>query len=242
MKKIAIIAPKPNWGPNYSIPPGGYFHFGVNIPIGDDTNSNLQHTSPVPAPATTPAASNRFAAVRDENIDEMSKKKRSSSTKQSTAFAIKVLKTFCAETGERYPETEETNNEDLNSLLCKFYIAARRENGQRYKLNSLKSLRFALQRHFLEVRNVDIIDDVNFNRSNTIFENVLKETKAEGLGDTDHHPEVEPEDLEKLYSSIDINNPTGLQELVWFNIMYQMCRRGRQNVREMKKKQLCCSR
>ena len=197
---------------------GGNFHFGVEIPLNDAEPPNK-----------------RFAAVNDENVEDMGKKKQAANTTQSTNF-VKVLRTYCNETGQGFSETEEmTNNEQLNVLLSRFYIAARKTNGERYKVNSLKSLRFALQRHFLEKREVDIIDDMRFKTSGVVFDNVLKETKADGFGDTEHYPEVEPEDLTKLYSSFDINTPTGLLEIVWFNIMYFLCRRGRQNLRKMTK-------
>ena len=33
-----------------------------------------------------------------------------------------------------------------------------------------------------------------------------------------YKPEIEPEDVKKLYSSFDLNSPTGLLEKVWFDI------------------------
>ena len=46
---------------------------------------------------------------------------------------------------------------------------------------------------------------------------------------------MEPEDLKKLYASLDIGTPTGLLEKVWFDIMFQLERRGRENLRSMTK-------
>ena len=54
-------------------------------------------------------------------------------------------------------------------------------------------------------------------------------------GKTEHHPEIEPEDLIKLYKSIDIWTPVGLQEKVWVDIMRFFIRRGVENLREMTK-------
>ena len=68
-----------------------------------------------------------------------------------------------------------------------------------------------------------------------VFQSILKNVKAAGKGDTIHYPEIEPEDLRKLYSSFDVDNPAGLQELCWFNIMFYLIRRGRENVRQMTK-------
>ena len=51
--------------------------------------------------------------------------------------------------------------------------------------------------------------------------------------DTNHYPEIEPEDLRKVYQSFDPNCPNGLQEKVWFDIMFHLVRRGRENLRGM---------
>ena len=74
-----------------------------------------------------------------------------------------------------------------------------------------------------------------FRNSNQCFENKLKEIKANGKGETNHYPEIEPEDLKKLYSSFDLDTPAGPFEKVWFDIMFQLVRRGRENLRTMTK-------
>lgn len=64
---------------------------------------------------------------------------------------------------------------------------------------------------------------------------MLKHIRSLGEGETDHYPEIEPEDITKLYNSFNMNNPTALQEKVWFDIMYNLGRRGREILRTMKK-------
>ena len=59
-----------------------------------------------------------------------------------------------------------------------------------------------------------------------------------GKGKVESHPEIEPEDIRKLYSSFDVETPGGLQENVWFDIMFRLCRRGRENLRQMTKSSL----
>ena len=71
--------------------------------------------------------------------------------------------------------------------------------------------------------------------SNTCFKNMLKTIIKSGKGDINHYPEIEPEDVKKLYSSFDLNSPTGLLEKVWFDIMFFLCRRGCENLRDMNK-------
>ena len=171
----------------------------------------------------------RFVVPSDDHIKEMTKKKNSKNTENNTNFALRVLESFCKKTHTSFTDS------NLDVLLSKLYISARTSKGENYKLNSLKSLRSSLQRYFLKERNVDIINNDVFRNSNLCYENKLKETKANGKGETNHYPEIEPEDLKKLYSSFDLETPTGLFEKVWFDIMFQLVRRGRENLRTMTK-------
>ena len=56
-----------------------------------------------------------------------------------------------------------------------------------------------------------------------------------GKGSTEHHPEIEPEDLKTLYENTNIETPTGLQQKVWFDILYHFSRRGCEGQRSMTK-------
>ena len=173
----------------------------------------------------------RFAAVSEENLEDLLKKKNSPKTDESTGFALNILKKYCEESGLVVPESPA----EFNLFLCRFYAALRTKKGDYYKLNSMNSIRFSLQRHFKEKKKVDIIEDNIFVEANTTFRNILQKIKAAGKGDTVHYAEVEPEDLIRLNEGFDPYNPTGLQHLVWFNIMYYLIRRGRENMRAMTK-------
>ena len=195
------------------------FDFGVNLDCDDEAAN---------------AGPKRFAQVSDEVVNNMAKKKNAKRTDESTKSAVKILQDYCHEAGIHFPDNTATAV-DLDSILSKFYIGARTRKGEMYKINSMKSIRFALQRFFLQSNLVDIINDPGLNDSNKVFQNVLKDVKTAGKGDTDHYPEVEPEDLKKLHESFDIDTPAGLQEMCWFNIMYYLIRRGRENLREVTK-------
>ena len=194
------------------------FHFGTGLSQEDEDISD-----------------NRFAVISDKDITEMMKKKSAKNTVKSTHTAVNILTTYCQQTGieENLNDMTATN---LNSLLCKFYISARTEKGELYKINSMRSIRSGLQRHFLEqVFSYDILSHHEFKEANICFENMLKNIKTAGKGETEHYPEIEPEDLKKLYASFDTESPVGLFEKVWFDIMFQLVRRGRENLRSMTK-------
>ena len=119
--------------------------------------------------------------------------------------------------------------------MIRFYPSIRTEKGELYKLNTMKGYRSSIQRYMEKVKNIDIINDGEFLTSNQSYVNTLKEIKKAGKGFTLHYAEIEPEDITKLYASIDINTPCGLQEKVWLDIMLYLIRRGRENLRMMNK-------
>ena len=98
-------------------------------------------------------------------------------------------------------------------------------------------IRFGLQRHFLLKREFDILSDGEFSRSNQIFEAANVELKRQGFGKVDHHSPISKEDLEKIQSSYNPSSPDpkSLLQVVWFNIMFHLIRRGRENLRLLTK-------
>ena len=175
----------------------------------------------------------RFAVHNYDDVEAFKTKIIAKRTSENTNFAVKILNEFC-EAQNIALVLEDLSSMTLNNLLSKFYMCVRNKKGEYYKINSMRSIRFSLQRYFLAIARMDILSN-EFIDANTVFENTLKSVKAAGKGETEHHPEIEPDDLTKLFNSFDINDPTGLQELIWFNIMFFFIRRGRENIRQMKK-------
>ena len=147
------------------------FDFGVNLDCDDEAAN---------------AGPKRFAQVSDEVVNNMAKKKNAKRTDESTKSAVKILQDYCHEAGIYFPDNTATAV-DLDFILSKFHIGARTRKGEMYKINSMKSIRFALQQFFLQSNLVDIINDPGLNDSNKVFQNVLKDVKTAGKGDTDHY-------------------------------------------------------
>ena len=114
---------------------------------------------------------------------------------------------------------------------------AKKQNGDSYKKSALMGIRFGLQRHFLLKREFDILSDGEFSKSNQIFEAAIVELKRQEFGKVDHHIPISKEDLEKIQSSYNPSSPSpkSLQQVVWFNIMFHLIRRGRENLRLLTK-------
>ena len=79
-----------------------------------------------------------------------------------------------------------------------------------------------------------------FIQANEMLKGVAKVGRKEGRGSTEHKPAISEGDLSKLSEYFMTNMPGPpnakyLQELVLFNIIYFMGRRGRENLRQMQK-------
>ena len=135
---------------------------------------------------------------------------------------------------------EELNTvppEELDNVLKHFYVDVRKQDGEKYAMKSLISIRFGVQKHFLKTRNLDVINDQRFKGSSDTFKAVLVNLKSEGKGTVKHKDIIEDEDLEKLYQSgvLSTSSPAALQNKVWFDYMMYFCNRGRENLRDVKK-------
>ena len=183
-----------------------------------------------------------FSRLSDEEIQDLIEGKDSENTRKATKNAVV---TFLASWNEVKPEDERVQNteslqkipKELNELLANFWPNAKKQNGDGYKKSALMGRRFGLQRHFLLKRELDIISDGEFSMSNQIFEAAIVELKRQGFGKVDHHIPISKEDLEKIQSSYNPSSPDpkSLQQVVWFNVMFHLIRRGRENLRLLTK-------
>ncbi|KAK3729205.1 hypothetical protein QZH41_002770 [Actinostola sp. cb2023] len=98
------------------------------------------------------------------------------------------------------------------------------------------SLRFGLNRHFKATQGTDIINDIVFCEANKVFLAKCVDLKRQGLAKVVHKPAILENDLRKLYECgvFSLVDPKTLQNKVFFEIMLFYCRRGRQNLRELK--------
>lgn len=181
----------------------------------------------------------RFKKVTSEKKEEIFDGRKRDSTKRATKLWMKCLNDYLAEND--LPNSEEIETDQLPKVLEDFYVELRKADCEgEYKLSTLKCIRAAINRHYKEKRCLDILADKRFIRSNEMFQGVTRRAKFEGRGETQSKPAIEPEDLEALntYFKEGLEGPPNakkLQEIVLFHVIYQMGRRGRQNLRPMTK-------
>ena len=70
-----------------------------------------------------------------------------------------------------------------------------------------------------------------------MYSAVVTDLKKKGLASVDHKPTICPEDLFKIYQpsnfALNSNTPSCLLNKTWFDVMTFLCRRGRENLRDM---------
>ena len=135
---------------------------------------------------------------------------------------------------------EHLSLEDLNELLEICWAEIRSHEGKSLSPSTFVSIRSGLNRYMKNPpfkRNLFIMGQPEFTSSNKMFLSVVKRIKQNGGDQTKHYPSIANDDLEKLKSpsAFDLNSPKQLQEKIFFYIQFNFARRGRENLRQLKK-------
>ena len=173
----------------------------------------------------------RFASISEAELNLLVEDKDAKNTKKATQSSVKVFNEYLREKSLEDPQGKSS----LAVVLKSFYAEARKSDGTSYSKNSLNSLRFGLNRHFKAIQGTDIINNPVFADANKVFLAKCVDLKRQGLAKVEHKPAILENDLRKLYECgvFSLDNPTTLQNKVFFEIMLYFCRRGRQNLREL---------
>ena len=78
----------------------------------------------------------------------------------------------------------------LNTYLCQFWLGVRQQDGQKYKLNSLQTIMYGINRILKRHGFPDIHKSDEFSSSRRAFDAAKKELVKEGLGTTDSAPDI----------------------------------------------------
>lgn len=174
----------------------------------------------------------RFGSLKDNDHQDILDERVKKNTQKATKVWLKVVSAYMKEKNLGVC-IDEVTTEELPNFLFKFYSEVRKDNAEIYSNTSLKAMRAAINRYIKETRSIDIVSDPKFMRTNELFKGVQLQGKKAGKGTVKHKDHIEPQDLERLqdyFSRYMEPNNVILQEYVMFNIMYYLCRRGRQNL------------
>lgn len=181
-----------------------------------------------------PPKKSRLASIDERKMEQILLEKDSKNTQKATARSVRLFTKYLQE--KHMPTDLETYPlNELDNVLGKFYVEARNEKGELYKKTAIKTTQYGIQRYLAQKRDIDIIKDREFTSSNKMFQAMSVQLKREGLGGIDHYPPVEEDNLKKIYDSLDVKDPVSLQQKVFVDVMLYFGRRGRENLRELKK-------
>ncbi|XP_061190317.1 uncharacterized protein LOC133198208 [Saccostrea echinata] len=157
-------------------------------------------------------------------------------TKRRIRTSLSIFRAYLLEKDLDQSIEEAYSSEQLNNLLTNFYLEMKKADGQHYAGTSVISIRYGLQKHFLELRNEDIVRNENYSTSNKMFKEVLTKLKKEGLEFPKQRISIHPDDVAKLYKTVfSADTPKGLQQKTIFEFIYYFCDRGREHLRRVRK-------
>ena len=200
----------------------------------------------------------RFKTVNTKEKQEIIRNSKAENTNKATELWMNCFTEYLEE--KSLPKVTDITNIELPKILSDFYVEVKKKDRvtsaktkakkklttakssktEEYKNSSLMCIRAALNRYFRRERGLDIISNQSFIQANEMFKGVTKVGRKQGRGSVDHKNAISDEDFEKLshYFTTNIQGPPNakfLQDLILFNIIYYMGRRGRENLRQMKK-------
>ena len=179
-----------------------------------------------------------FANLNAVKQQELLDKRQSDKTRMATKSYVKLLEEYLEYKSMK--QLEEITDTELPQVLFSFYTNVCKEDGEIYKLASIKCIRASLNRYFKEKRSIDVIQDPRFIQANEMFRAVIVETKCQGKAVTISKRVIKKADMEIIANHFNHNHqaepdPKLLQRNVIFNILYFFVRRGRENLHMMKK-------
>ena len=122
-------------------------------------------------------------------------------------------------------------------ILKIFYAEAGKRDGTFYSKTTLTGIRFGRNRHYRFSCDIDIMYDPAFIYANKGFDAKNAELKRLSFTKIEHTTTICEEIFQNIYEGavFDVDNPTKLQNKVFFEVMLYFCCRGRQDVRQLKK-------
>lgn len=126
---------------------------------------------------------------------------------------------------------------ELASLIERFYGEACTKDGRPYSRSSLVGIRAGLNRYLQSLlRPINIFTDREFMFANKILMGRIKKEDKNGPG-IKHKLPIAQQDIWKMYASgvLSNNNPTSLQNKVFFEISLHLAGKGRDQLHDLKK-------
>lgn len=173
-----------------------------------------------------------------EKIDTFIADQKAQNTVRKTKSDLNILYKFLQTSCNGHKVIEHLPPEELNHLLCKFFMEIKKADGSNYEPNTLSSYQRSIQRHLQEHSYpANILKDEVFEKSRKVLQARRKSLVQAGKG---NRPEstraitTEEEDL--LFSSGQFGDkdPEALQRALWWQISLHFGFRARDECRKLR--------
>lgn len=175
----------------------------------------LKNSEKKPTSITTSTTSQDEDDIFTKFITEQ----QSKSTVTKTRCDVNNFKKFCSGQNEER-ELQDIPVEDLNKLLCKFFMSAVKKNGDLYEPDTLTSIQRSIQRKLQELNvSHNILKDQEFQRSREVLAAKRKSLVAKGKGNKPNATRPLTDDEEDKLFSVGYfgdHEPLTLQRTLWW--------------------------
>lgn len=139
----------------------------------------------------------RHEEMSDEELDETREDVKNKNTKKSNKAAHKLMIEYLQERWASEVENDfdywNYSPSTLDKIFCKMWFGVRRTNRDRYTINSLRNLRYGINRNLKKMgAEYDITKSNMFTRSQGAFEDACRLLKKLGYGNVKHYDEITP--------------------------------------------------
>ena len=150
---------------------------------------------------------------------------------------MNVFQRFLNECGEKR-KVVEIPAQELDSLLCNFYIAAKKKDNSEYEPDTMSSFSRSIQR-FLDDNNakVNILKDEEFKVSREVLKSESRELRKQGKGNKPNATvALTNEDVERVFeeNQFGVHEPEVLARTMWFLLTLHFGHRARHEARQIK--------
>ncbi|KAI8491286.1 hypothetical protein Bbelb_309190 [Branchiostoma belcheri] len=210
----------------------------VEVDLDNGGGETVEEMGATVGEDSNPTRTQRFANLTDVELGQIENERVEKTTAKSTKWGVKLFREWL-KSRQQCVEFEELPPQDLGILLRQFYAEVRTSQGTEYSKASYGCLRAAIHRHLTGPpyhKTYNILKDPEFQAANNMFVGMLKKLRRSGLDTAKPYPPILPCDIVKMFDTgtLSMDNPLALQRLVYFYIAFYLCRRGRENLRELK--------
>ena len=175
--------------------------------------------------------------LSNQEIKKFITSQQQANTVKKTTYDMKVFQRFLNECGEKR-KVVEIPPEELDSLLCNFYITAKKKDNSEYEPDTMSSFSRSIQR-FLDDNNakVNILKDEEFKVSREVLKSKRRELRKQGKGNKPNATvALTNEDVERIFeeNQFGVHEPEVLARTMWFLLTLHFGHRARQEARQIK--------